>query len=180
MVLPHDVPVMLWGSGAPGGDTVRVSIAGQTAVARSDWQGRWMVRLAPLKPGGPFQMVVQIGGLGKLVPSSAANTTDGLELNDVLVGEVLFASMLPALPRTPQKGRMVSGKATHPFALVRVRAAHGDNGSWLHVFNDAVPRGSEDAFAQGSALVQRFGMPVGILEPAGPPPCPPSTRCSAH
>src|SRR5271154_1673859 len=82
MVLQQGVPVPIWGTGAPGGDTVRVSMAGQSVTAKSDWQGRWLVVLLPMKAGGPFQMLVQVGGYGPLIASSAANVRGGLELND--------------------------------------------------------------------------------------------------
>jgi hypothetical protein len=88
MVLQQGVPVPIWGSGCPGGDSVKVNIAGQTVNAKSDWSGKWAVTLAPMKAGGPYQVLIQVGGSGPMVPSSAANSKGGNELNDVMVGDV--------------------------------------------------------------------------------------------
>jgi sialate O-acetylesterase len=92
MVLQQGVPVPIWGAGCPGGDNVTVSIAGQSVTTRSDWAGKWMVQLAPMKAGGPYQMLIEIGGMGPLIPSSAANSRGGVELNDVLIGDVWLAA----------------------------------------------------------------------------------------
>src|SRR3974390_526566 len=94
MVLQHDAPIVLWGTGCPGGAPIKVYIAGQTAWTRSDWQGRWQLPLKPMKPGGPYQLLIEIGGAGPLVPSPAANSRGGAELNDVMIGEVVLASSL--------------------------------------------------------------------------------------
>jgi hypothetical protein len=51
-----------------------------------------MVQLAPMKAGGPYQMLIEIGGMGPLIPSSAANSRGGVELNDVLIGDVWLAA----------------------------------------------------------------------------------------
>jgi sialate O-acetylesterase len=73
MVLQREMPVPVWGTAAPG-EAVTVSIAGQSAAAVADAQGKWMVKLKPLKAGGPFEMTVK------------GNNT--ITLTDVLVGEV--------------------------------------------------------------------------------------------
>jgi hypothetical protein len=65
MVLQQGVPVPIWGSGCPGGDSVKVNIAGQTVNAKSDWSGKWAVTLAPMKAGGPYQLLIQVGGSGR-------------------------------------------------------------------------------------------------------------------
>ena len=179
MVLPHDVPVTVWGSGAPGGDTVRVSIAGQTRSARSDWQGRWLVQLAPIQSGGPFQMIVEVGGAGPLIPSSAANETGFVELNDVLVGELLPLSIPP--PATPAEHTR-SGANPHPYAFVRVyrTGPHLQRSAWAAVFADVIPAGAESAFTFGAKRYRTTGIPVGVLETTVLPRCPPSTSCSSH
>jgi sialate O-acetylesterase len=73
MVLQAGMPVPVWGR-SDAGEKVTVSIQGQTQSAVGDANGKWMLRLASLKPGGPVQMT--ISGKNRIV------------VNDVLVGEV--------------------------------------------------------------------------------------------
>ncbi len=166
MVLPRGVPVTLWGTGAPGGDTVRVHFAGQSVTAHSDWQGRWQVQLAPMQAGGPYQMNVEVGGVGPVVPSSAANSTGGLELNDVMVGDVITpdASMKKA-SQTQNEGRAVSPVA---YALVRVyRVRVGEAaGHWVSVWQGRVPEGTAALFQAGQTYYESVGVPTGVMETA--------------
>ncbi|MBI2201803.1 MAG: sialate O-acetylesterase, partial [Armatimonadetes bacterium] len=77
MVLQQGMPVPLWGWAGPG-EAVTVTLGDQSVQATAGEDGRWLVRLAPLKAGGPHALIIR----GK-------NT---LTLEDVLVGEVWLAS----------------------------------------------------------------------------------------
>ena len=48
MVLQRDLPVPVWGW-ADAGEKVSVSFAGQTKTANAGDDGKWMVKLEPLK-----------------------------------------------------------------------------------------------------------------------------------
>ena len=122
MVLQQGAQVPIWGSGAPAGDTVRVSIAGQSATARSDWSGSWLVLLGPMKAGGPYQLLIEVGGYGPIIPSSAANSRGGVELNDVLVGEVRIAMKRPG----------------HSSAMRDAETkTNGNSSAWIRIFEPA-------------------------------------------
>jgi sialate O-acetylesterase len=166
MVLQHDVPITLWGTGCPGGDTLKVSIAGQTAWTHSDWQGRWELHLQPMKSGGPYQMLIEIGGTGPLTPSSAANARGGAELNDVMVGEVVLASPLTNSGKVP-------AASPHPYAFVRVLSAGAENSAakWTFVSQDSVPARSASLFRLGADIAARLQMPVGVIETWNGPLC---------
>ncbi len=56
-VLQRDTPVPVWGKGKPG-DTITVSIAGQTQTTTANSQGAFEVTLAPQPAGGPYELVV--------------------------------------------------------------------------------------------------------------------------
>lgn len=74
MVLQQGIPNPVWGAAAPG-ETVQVSIAGQTQTTQADVNGNWAVKLAPLQAGGPFEMNI-----------------NERTVKNVLVGEVWLAS----------------------------------------------------------------------------------------
>ncbi len=75
-VLQRELPVPVWGT-ANDGEKVTVSLAGQTATTTAK-DGKWQVKLKPLKAGGPHVLTVE--------------GTNKLEVKDVLVGEVWLCS----------------------------------------------------------------------------------------
>lgn len=78
MVLQSGREVAIWGW-ADAGEAVTVSIAGQTKTGKGGADGRWLIKLDPLKPSSaPLAMTVQ-----------ASNT---IVVKDILVGEVWLAS----------------------------------------------------------------------------------------
>jgi len=76
-VLQQGQPVPVWGT-AEDGKNIRVEFAGQS-VATVSKDGKWLVRLAPMKAGGPFDLKIFDGG-------------DFLTLTNILVGDVWLAS----------------------------------------------------------------------------------------
>ena len=178
MVLQQGVPVPIWGTGCPGGDTVRLYIAGQNVATTCDWQGRWLVILAPMKAGGPYQLLIEIGGLGRLIPSPAANSRGGVELNDVVVGEVWVApwQFAPASGATKNGKNGASETAVAPSAWIRVfkppvRTADGPQPAarWTVALpgSPGIYSGASYLFAR--ELYNKLGVPIGVIEnSAGP------------
>ena len=76
-VLQQGMAVPVWGT-ADAGEAVTVEIADQTVSTTTSAGGKWLVRLAPMKAGGPFTLT--ISGNNKIA------------LGDILVGEVWVAS----------------------------------------------------------------------------------------
>jgi len=72
-VLQQSVAVPIWGNAQPG-ESVTVSIAGQSVKTTAGPDGTWQVRLAPMAAGGPHSLT--IAGSNRIV------------LDDVLIGEV--------------------------------------------------------------------------------------------
>ena len=77
MVLQSGVPVPVWGSASPG-EQVTVTLVDQKQTAAAAPDGKWMIHLSPLQPGGPLEMTI------------AGNNT--ITIHDVLVGEVWIGS----------------------------------------------------------------------------------------
>jgi len=78
-VLQRDVPIPVWGWGAPR-SRVRVALAGRSAETFAADDGKFLVYLPPMPAGGPYALeAVQVGG-GRA------------EAQDVWIGEVWIAS----------------------------------------------------------------------------------------
>jgi sialate O-acetylesterase len=77
MVLQSGMAVPIWGT-ADAGEKVTVTFEGQTKSATAGADGKWIVRLAKLKAGGPLEMTIA----GK----------NSITVKDVLVGEVWLGS----------------------------------------------------------------------------------------
>ncbi len=73
MVLQRDRPNPIWGWTEPG-KKVKVTVGNRHAEGMADATGKWMVKLAPPKVGGPYTMKVE------------GSTT--IEFKDILVGDV--------------------------------------------------------------------------------------------
>ena len=76
-VLQSGMSVPVWGTADPG-EKVTVTLHGASASTTTPANGRWMVRLKKLKPGGPYEMTI-----------AGKNT---VTVKDVLVGEVWLGS----------------------------------------------------------------------------------------
>ncbi|MFZ4702289.1 MAG: sialate O-acetylesterase, partial [Candidatus Methylumidiphilus sp.] len=76
MVLQRSASVPVWGS-AKDGERVTVSFEGQK-VSTTTTNGKWMIKLKPLKAGGPYTMTI-----------SGENT---ITITNILVGEVWICS----------------------------------------------------------------------------------------
>jgi sialate O-acetylesterase len=77
MVLQADKPLPVWGWADPD-EEVTVKFGDQAVTAKADAKGKWMLKLAAVKAGGPLQM--SISGKNKI------------DLADVMVGEVWVCS----------------------------------------------------------------------------------------
>lgn len=78
-ILQRDMPVPVWGWGKPG-TTVTVEFAGQKESATAGADGKWMLKLKPLKASSePAEMMVREAG-------------NQVVLKNILVGEVWHAS----------------------------------------------------------------------------------------
>lgn len=78
-VLQQGVPVPVWGVAEPGA-TVTVEFAGQTKIITAGNHGKWKLELAPLKAHATGNRLTVTSG------------TKTLEIRDLLVGEVWYAS----------------------------------------------------------------------------------------
>ena len=163
-VLQQGTKVPIWGTADPG-EAVTVEIAGQTVSTTTAADGKWLVRLAPMKAGGPF--TVTISGSNKVV------------VGDVLVGEVWVAGGQSNMER--QLGLRVgqqpiddwekeAAAATYPqirqFGVAQVKSlARLDSvkGRWEVCTPDAVKEFTAVGYFFARDLHRARHVPVGII-----------------
>ena len=162
MVLQRESPVPVWGW-ADMGETVTVSVAGQTKTTSAGADGRWMVKLDPLKPGAdPVELTVA----GK----------NSRTIKDVLVGEVWIGSgqsnMVWPVNRSLDHEKEIAAADQPQIRLFQVKNAVADapksdvEGSWSICSPESVPNFSAVAYFFGRELRKSLDVPVGLIQSA--------------
>ncbi|OAI45025.1 hypothetical protein AYO44_13255 [Planctomycetaceae bacterium SCGC AG-212-F19] len=147
MVLQAAMRVPIFGNAAPG-EEVRVECKGQMKTATADKDGKWLLRLDPLQPGGPFELKV-----------AGKNT---VTIKDVLVGEVWLASgqsnMRYPLGKTSDAQEELA-KAAHP----QMRFIQS-GGRWVESSPKSAGSFSGVAYHFALAIHEQRKVPVGIID----------------
>ena len=168
MVLQSGMEVPVWGT-APPGEKVTVSLKRQHGTAVADANGRWMVRLSKLKPGGPYEM--SIAGSNSIV------------VHDVLIGEVWVGSGQSNMVFTvSQKAASFAGMldedkviAAANYPQIRMFTVHEAkraspqtemSGEWLVCSPETVGRFSAVGYLFARDLQKEIKVPVGIVTAA--------------
>jgi sialate O-acetylesterase len=158
MVVQQGRKVRFWGWGQPG-ERVTVTLAGKTARAVTDAQGRWQTFIGPLKAGGPFTLAI-----------AGTNT---LNFTNVLVGEVWVCSGQSNMewPLAQATGGMqAAAEANNPemrlFTVQKKTSAtplDDVQGRWVVASPQTAPTFSAVGFFFGRELYQRLKVPVGLI-----------------
>jgi sialate O-acetylesterase len=158
MVVQAGVEVPIWGW-ADAGEEVSVSLAGQVQKTKAEAGGKWQVKVANLKAGGPHALTVK----GK----------NELTVNDVLVGEVWLGSGQSNMAMTVNRAKdyeQEQAAATFPqirmFTVTSTAANTAQEtctGSWAVCAPDKVGTFSATAYFFGRELHKALGVPVGLI-----------------
>jgi len=158
MVLQRDMKVPIWGTADPG-EKVTVTLGDRQAVATADADGRWMVRLDPLKAGGPFEMTVA--------------GSNRITLKDILVGEVWVCSgqsNMAMQVKTAANAHQEIAAANYPdirlFTVARLVAAAPQSdtkGTWVACSPQTVGDFSAAAYYFGRHLHKELNVPIGLI-----------------
>ena len=160
MVLQRDLPVPVWGW-ADAGEKVSVTFAGQTKTTKAGDDGKWMVKLDPLKANSKAASLTVTGN-------------NKISLDNVLVGEVWICSgqsnMEWAL-RSSMNAKEEVAAADHPQIRLFNVPGHTTSplpkekgaGSW-QVCNPKSATGfSAVGYFFGRRLQKELGVPVGLV-----------------
>jgi len=173
MILQRDMDVPVWGWSKPGTE-ITVEFAGQKVKAEAGQDGKWMLKLKPLKASAePAEMVIQESGDGR------QESGKRVVLKNVLVGEVWMASGQSNM-------KWIAGKCDVAKLLARIEEAVKAGKekqpvirefevssvfSALHPIERATGAWKDGGMAEYSAVATAFacelykelGVPIGIL-----------------
>ena len=153
-VLQQGISVPVWGL-ASDGEKVTVKFQGQV-VSTTAHNGHWMLRLKPLKAGGPFTMTI-----------SGENT---IELKNILVGEVWVCSgqsnMAWQVKNTENAQAAIDSSKDPMIRLYTM--PHGakftnPTAVWQECNPDTTPTFSAVGYFFGKHLRQALKVPVGLI-----------------
>jgi len=157
MVLQQGIEVPVWGK-ADEGEKVTVKFAGQQVTARPK-NGKWMVKLQKLKPGGPFAMMV-----------SGKNT---IVIKNILVGEVWVCSgqsnMAMTVSRCANAEQEIANSRNPNIRLFTVSRVVSDKpldnvtGKWVECGPNTVGSFSGVGYFFGRELQKAIKRPVGLI-----------------
>lgn len=157
MVLQRETSVPIWGW-ADEGESVTVEFRGQKATTKTQG-GKWMVKLKPLKAGGPDTLAVS----GK----------NKVELKNILVGEVWICSgqsnMEWPLTRAFDSEKAIADSANPMLHLLTVPKLKANEpvsdvkASWVECNPKTAPGFSAVAYYFGRDLQKALGVPVGLI-----------------
>jgi len=147
MVLQRDMAVPVWGTAASG-ESVTVKFRDQQKQTTADAEGRWMIKLDPLKAGGPDVL-----------------TVNDVTLDDVLVGEVWVGSgqsnmQMPAGAYFKGDPVLATNVAAAPYP--KIRLASGGKG-WAEATEKSLAGFSALLFSFGLPLQKELDVPVGLM-----------------
>jgi Beta-galactosidase/beta-glucuronidase len=162
MVLQRDVKVPVWGW-ADKGEKVTVTFAGKKYSATPDATGKWVVSLAPLAAGGPYEMTIT----GKNL----------ITLKNILMGEVWLCSGQSNM-EMPLAGwgrikdyQTEIANANYPnIRLFTVPKKIGnkpvkdmESGKWEECSPSTIPEFSSVAYFFGRNLNKELKVPIGLI-----------------
>ena len=163
MILQRESAAAIWGR-ADAGAAVTISFKGKSATAKAVADGKWRAQIETGAADAKGAVLTILAG------------KDKIEIQDVLVGEVWFASgqsnMFYTMNRSPEYAGLIA-ESNHPALrmfnapLVTAEANQEDiEGTWKAATPETVPDYSAVAFFFARKLHLELGVPVGVIKSA--------------
>ncbi len=157
MVLQREIAIPIWGT-ADTGEKVTVEFNGQS-VATTAADGKWMVRLKPVKAGGPFVLKI-----------------NNLQLTNVLVGDVWICSGQSNMQWSVKQSTNADteiAKANHPMIRLysvprnEINTPQSDlKASWQECNSANISDFSAIGYFFGRDLHKNLNVPIGLIDNA--------------
>jgi sialate O-acetylesterase len=160
MVLQQGKKATIWGWAMPGEEVmVEISWNSMRWAVKADEEGKWMFKMNPPEPGGPYEMTLS----GKNV----------ITVKNIMVGEVWVCSGQSNMQWTVQNSNNAKEEiaaANYPqvrlFYVTR-KIAHEPQedceGSWTQCSPETIPGFSAVAYYFGRELHKELDVPVGLI-----------------
>lgn len=160
MVLQRDVAAPVWGVADPGVE-VAVTLAGQTVSTRAAADGKWQVKVGPLKVGAPLTLTVVAG-------------TNRVERKQVLAGDVWLCSGQSNMQMTLNGVNDAANEmASADFPSIRVftvtratgfEPAASVGGAWQVCTPQTAGAFTAVGYFFGRYLHRELNVPVGLID----------------
>lgn len=159
MILQQGIDAPVWGIATPG-QAVKVEFLNHVIKTKADQGGKWMVKLPPLKAGGPYQMT--------------ATAKQTIILKNVMVGEVWLASgqsnMEFPVKNSTNANDAIAGAdhpdirfITVPFDPSVIPRDDIKPSKWVICSTRTVPSFSAAAYFFARNLQETLKVPIGII-----------------
>lgn len=169
MVLQQKTSVNFWGDAYPAQNVTVVTSWGEQTSSRADAAGKWKIKLASPKAGGPYTVTIK--------------TSDStIVINDVLIGEVWLASGQsnmdigvagwPPNDTIFNSAREIEGANYPAIRFLKVpfnistRPLDSTGGKWIASSPATAGGFSATAFFFARKLYQELAVPIGIIQSA--------------
>ena len=160
MVLQREIKIPVWGNGTPG-EKITVSLGSNIVATHADENGRWIVKLKPMKAGGPYTLNVT----GENV----------VEFSNVLLGDVWIcagqSNMELPVRRSTGSEKVIANAANPQIRLLTVdHMANADstrnnvNTEWFECNPNTIGMFSAVGYYFGRTLEKELNVPVGLID----------------
>ncbi len=159
MVIQAGKPGVLWGKDNPGQKVV-VTLAGESGSTQADSKGKWKVKLASLRAGGPYELTIQGSATAKI--------------EDVLVGEVWVgagqSNMEFPMSNTHDSAKTLPQATDSKIRIFKqslrnsTKPLDDPQGEWKVCTPDTIKDFSAVAYHFGLNLRKKLNVPVGLIQ----------------
>lgn len=161
MVLQRDMPLPIWGWGAPK-EAVKLEFNGRTYKTMTSSEGKWKLVLPAQKAGGPYQL--KIKGTNEIILkdiligdvwfcSGQSNMVHQLNIHDVTYAAEIASANHPQIRQfwVPQNPQLAGPTDDLPF------------GYWKSAVGEDVRPFSAVAYFFALSIYKETGVPIGII-----------------